>query len=285
MVGIMKLVKCITITAFTWVLCFQGPLATTIYLPQPNIQTKPPATSTDNHSITAEDVLENYNEGEIDDPLEPFNRLMFMINDFADIIVINPLAMIYKTFLPDFVQTGVRNTLSNLMEPVRFVNSALQGKIDDAFETLGRFIVNSTLGIVGLFDVASEIGLEKHEEDFGQTLESWGFESGPYLVLPLLGPSSLRDALGQGVDTFGDPVNLVLRANDKKEYIYIRWSAEVLSRRAYYSDEIDSLKETSIDFYATVRSLYAQRRAHLNRDGKPSSSEGPLPLTYDEAFE
>ena len=254
--------------------------------------TPPPSTvessifnsSQEHHPITAEDVEESSEDGEIDDPLEPFNRLMFMINDFADTIVINPLAMIYKTFLPDFVQTGVRNTLSNLMEPLRFINSSLQGKIDDAFETLGRFIINSTLGILGIFDVASDLGLEKHEEDFGQTLASWGFESGPYLVLPILGPSSLRDALGQGVDTLGDPVNIVLRAKDKENYMYIRWSAEVLSRRAYYSDEIDSLKETSIDFYATVRSLYAQRRAHLNRDGAPSTVEGPQPSVHDEAF-
>ncbi len=224
--------------------------------------------------------------GDLEDPLEPFNRLMFMINDFADTLVFNPMANLYKTFLPDFVQTGVSNALSNLSEPLRFANCVLQGKIDDAFETLGRFIVNSTLGILGLFDVASDIGLEKHVEDFGQTLASWGITAGPYLVLPILGPSSFRDAIGQGVDTFADPVNYIARCHRKKQYIIIRWSAEAISRRALYIDEIDSLKETSIDFYATIRTLYHQRRQHLIRDGAaPETPDEPDPDDYDEAFE
>jgi phospholipid-binding lipoprotein MlaA len=224
--------------------------------------------------------------GDLDDPLEPFNRLMFMINDFADTLVLNPMAMLYKTFLPEFVQTSISNALGNLSEPLNFINSSLQGKIDDAFETLGRFIVNSTLGILGIFDVASDIGLKKHSEDFGQTLSSWGFTTGPYLVLPLLGPSSFRDAIGQGVDIFTDPMNAISRHNDKENYVTIRWTSESLSRRANYADEITSLKETSLDFYATIRSLYIQRRKHLVNDGVYyDNGDTPSPEGYDEAFD
>lgn len=223
---------------------------------------------------------------DIDDPLEPFNRLMFMLNDFADILILNPMAMIYKTFLPDFVQTGVSNALGNLSEPLNFINSTLQGKIDDAFETLGRFLINSTLGLFGLIDVASDLGLKKHSEDFGQTLSSWGVSSGPYLVLPLLGPSSFRDAIGHGVDWASDPTNAAAKHHKKKKYITIRWSAEALSRRARHSDDIDSLKETSLDFYATIRSLYAQHRKHLINDGRPQEeTDTPNPEDYDDAFE
>lgn len=136
------------------------------------------------------------------DPWEGFNRRMYYFNAKADEYVLLPVVAGYKAITPDFVETGVSNFFSNLGEIPVFINSLLQAKVGVAAETFGRFAVNTTVGIFGLFDVATPIGLDKQNEDFGQTLGVWGVDSGPYLVLPLLGPSSLRDATGAAIDMF-----------------------------------------------------------------------------------
>ncbi len=134
------------------------------------------------------------------DPYESYNRAMFNFNDTVDTYALKPVATAYKNVTPSFVQTGVNNFFGNLSDAWSAVNNLLQGKGQDGMSDVARFALNSTLGIVGLFDIASEAGLPKHKEDFGQTLGVWGVESGPYLVLPLLGPSTVRDTVALPVD-------------------------------------------------------------------------------------
>ena len=140
-------------------------------------------------------------EDEIYDPLEPINRAIFSFNNVADRIILEPAAKGYKK-LPSPIQSGIGNFLSNLKMPLVIINQLLQGQGKNAVESSGRFVVNTTAGIFGLIDVAADLGLEQQQEDFGQTLGYWGFESGPYVVLPFLGPSSLRDTIAQIPDAF-----------------------------------------------------------------------------------
>ncbi len=146
------------------------------------------------------DLAENALNYQISDPFEGFNRRMYYFNAKADEYVLLPVVEGYQAVTPDFVETGISNFFSNIGEIPTFINSVLQFKLGVAAETLGRFAVNSTIGVAGLFDVATPVGLDKQNEDFGQTLGLWGVDSGAYLVLPFLGPSSVRDAIGSGVD-------------------------------------------------------------------------------------
>lgn len=146
------------------------------------------------------DLAEHSEHYQVSDPFEGFNRRMYYFNAKADEYVVLPVVKGYKAVTPGFVETGISNFFNNLGEIPTFINSVLQLKIGVAAETLGRFAVNSTIGVAGLLDVATPVGLEEQNEDFGQTLGYWGVDSGAYLVLPLLGPSSVRDAIGAGVD-------------------------------------------------------------------------------------
>ena len=145
--------------------------------------------------------------GDVYDPWEGWNRRVFAFNEVVDRSAVEPVARAYRAVTPGFFRDGVNNVLTNLRQPVVFANTVLQGNPDASATTFGRFVINSTVGVVGIFDVASGLGVEKHEEDFGQTLGVWGVEPGPFLVLPVLGPSNLRDALGFGVDNAFDPIN------------------------------------------------------------------------------
>jgi phospholipid-binding lipoprotein MlaA len=199
------------------------------------------------------------------DPLEPFNRAMFGFNDALDVAVVKPVAKGYRAVLPDFMQTGVTNFFSNLEDIWISVNDLLQGKFQQGSEDFGRFLLNSVVGIAGLFDVASESGIDKHNEDFGQTLGTWGVGSGPYLVIPFLGPSTVRDGLGFLVDTQTD---LVWRIND----VPVRNSAVALryvSRRANLLDATDLIDQAATDKYAFIRDAWLQRRRNLVYDGNP----------------
>lgn len=219
------------------------------------------------------------------DPFEPVNRVFFHFNTIVDGVLINPLASLYADAVPTPAQTGVRNVLHNLWSPISMVNSLLQGKVEDALESCTRFIINSTLGILGIFDVASDMGLEKHDEDFGQTLAVWGMVDGPYIVLPIIGPSNLRDVLGRTVDYFMDPFNYYARVKWGRKYIYLRFVATILSSRAAHLQDIKTLRETSLDFYATVRSLYGQYRQDKIMDGVVLiEEEGPEAFMDDEDF-
>lgn len=200
------------------------------------------------------------------DPLEGFNRGVYKFNDVADKAVIKPVAGAYKAVLPSPVRSGVNNFFDNLGTFVSVINDLLQFKFDKAVEGAGRFVINSTFGVAGLVDVASMDGIEKRKEDFGQTLGHWGVGSGPYLVLPFLGPSSIRDATGLAVDTLAfDPVVYVDDPATRNSAVALR----MLDRRAQLLPGSDLLDEAALDPYAFMRDAYMQRRYHQIHDGNP----------------
>ncbi len=194
------------------------------------------------------------------DPLEGMNRTIHGFNGFVDWALLDPLAETYNYVMPQFAQNRVYDFLENIEAPVVFVNSLLQGDPENVFVTFWRFVLNSTLGVAGLFDIATELGMpERNEEDFGQTLGVWGVGSGPYLVVPLLGPSSLRDLPGRVVDIFINPLTYSL---DFPESV-VPTAARVIDTRVRLDKYIDQVNNSSLDPYATFRSLYVQRREAL----------------------
>jgi phospholipid-binding lipoprotein MlaA len=199
------------------------------------------------------------------DPLEPLNRAMFSFNDALDEAVMKPVAKGYRFVLPGFVRTGVSNFFSNVDDVWVSINQVLQGKFQQGLGDFGRFLFNSTVGIVGLFDFASEVGLEKHSEDFGQTLAWWGVGGGPYVVLPILGPSSVRDGLAFLVDTQADPVWRIDTVAVRNTSVVIRFTG----RRAELLDASSVLEQAALDRYAFVRDAWLQRRRSLIYDGDP----------------
>lgn len=197
---------------------------------------------------------------EANDPLEPMNRYFFEVNYALDELVLKPWAGWYHIALPDFARDGIRNALNNLKSPVIFINDLLQGEPKRAGITIARFVINSTLGLAGLIDVAEEMGLIYHKEDFGQTLAVWGAGEGPYLVLPLLGPSNPRDAVGLAVDTVMDPFFWIAQHYDVEYMLYIRAGLDVIDARSRNLETLDEIRRNAIDYYATIRSLYRQDR-------------------------
>lgn len=228
---------------------------------------------------------QNAGFGDDNDPLEFVNRFTFAINGALDAFVIQPAAATYRFLLPDPVQNGVRNAMRNIGAPVVFANDIFQGEWERAETTAMRFLINTTLGVAGIFDVAAEWGYEYHDEDFGQTLAVWGVGEGFYLVLPLLGPSTARDTVGLVVDSFIDPWPYVLDfatnlSDEDITYIFIgRRALEGIDIRARNIEVIDTLKADSIDYYVRLRSLYRQNRESEIRNGRPA--EIPLP-DFDE---
>jgi len=203
-----------------------------------------------NEPVTMNTPVEN-------DPLEPFNRCVYKFNYALDGILIKPLAKLYKAVTPKPVQKGISNFFDNLSEPVSVANSVLQGNGQQAFTHTWRFILNSTIGVGGLFDFAGEnAGLYARNEDFGQTLGRYGVGSGPYLVLPILGPSNLRDAFGKIPDWFAHPVNSI----DNDYLMYGLKAGEAVDKRAKVLDLTDEVYRSSLDPYATFRSGYTQYR-------------------------
>ena len=207
------------------------------------------------------------------DPYEPFNRGMFEFNLVLDKVVLKPVAFVYKEAVPDPIRNMIRNFLDNLRSPIIFANDMLQGEFDRAGDTLMRFVMNSSFGVLGIADFAGAAGIEAHDEDFGQTLAVWGAGAGPYLMLPVLGPSNPRDALGLLVDFLFDPFSYI--ADD--EFRIARVAARAVDTRARRYDTINELERTSLDFYAAVRSLYRQRRKDEIQNGVPSAQQ-PTPM-------
>lgn len=200
------------------------------------------------------------------DPYEGYNRAMFKFNDTVDEYALKPAATAYRNVLPSFVQTGVNNFFSNLGDGWTTINDMLQGKGQQGLSDLSRFAINSTVGILGLFDVASEAGLPKHKEDFGQTLGSWGVPSGPYLVLPMLGPSTVRDTAALPVDVKGDIWGY-------KEPVYVRNAGTVIRTidiRANLLDASSLLEDAALDRYEFIRDGFLQRRESQINDGESS---------------
>jgi phospholipid-binding lipoprotein MlaA len=205
------------------------------------------------------------------DPLEPLNRGIFQFNRVLDGLLLEPAAIMYRAATPQFFRTGVRNFLANLTAPVVLANDLLQGEFARAELTLGRFMMNTILGLGGVIDVGGKLGMpDRHYEDFGQTLAVYGVGSGPYLMLPLLGPSSGRDAVGRVVDLAFDPLSVLEVAElglVSTEVAVARTGADMLSFREANIEQIDELERSSIDLYAAVRTLYGQYRANEIRNG------------------
>jgi phospholipid-binding lipoprotein MlaA len=198
------------------------------------------------------------------DPFEPTNREIFAFSIAIDKAVARPAAQAYRSAVPEPARQGVRNALTNLNSPVVLVNDVLQGEGEKAANTFGRFMINSTVGLAGLIDVATDLGIPGHVNDFGITLGKGGVQEGSYLVLPFIGPKPPRDLLGEGVDTAFDPLTHITW-NNSTLYMIIRGGLGVLDKREATLDTVESIERTSIDFYATTRSLYRQNRNAMIR--------------------
>jgi len=222
------------------------------------------------HSV---DQADGYKAG-INDPIEPFNRGVFAFNNVLDIAIIEPVAKAYNFLFPPFFRDGVQNFMRNLKSPIIVGNELLQGDFKGAGVATARFIINTTAGIGGLVDVASAQGLQYEPEDFGQTLAVWGFGDGFYLVLPVIGPSSLRDGVGLAVDSYADPVRIIASNTDNDWIYYTRVAVEGLDTRARLVKAVEDLRRNSLDYYAAVRSAYVQKRHALIRDEKATNSNG-----------
>lgn len=203
--------------------------------------------------------------GDPRDPLEPLNRSIYKFNDVLDKAVIKPVATGYKDVMPDVVRNAVGNFFSNLDDVLVLLNDLLQFKLEQAASDFSRLVWNTTVGIAGLFDVATPMELPKHNEDFGQTMGYWGVGNGPYLVLPLLGPSSLRDAVGTAVDMHYDPVVQHDPVPERNSGIALH----IVDTRSRLLSAEDVLDEASLDRYVFLRDAYLQRRRGLVYDGNP----------------
>jgi len=213
--------------------------------------TPPPATD--------QAALADYRE--TNDPLEPTNRVFYRINNGIDTVLLRPAAQVYRAVVPQPVRNGIHNMLSNIGTPVVLSNDVLQAKSRRAGDTLMRFVINTTAGVGGIFDVASGLGYKAHDTGFGTTLAVWGVSEGPYLYLPVLGPSNPRDAVGFGTDTALDPFTWVGQGTAVTALNWSRYGVGAVDQRERLLDAIDSIKKTALDPYATFRSLYRQHRA------------------------
>ena len=207
------------------------------------------------------------------DPLEGMNRALYAFNDGFDSVLAKPLATGYKAVIPDPVRTWVRNFFANLNDPWIAFNNLIQGKPGDAVVDMARFAFNSTLGVFGINDVATSMGLEKHDEDLGQTLGRWGMDEGAYLIIPLWGSSSMRDGLGLMGDLYIDPVWRHRPVRERNWAVAIRYT----SRRADLLDASRILEEAALDKYVFQRDAYLQRRRSLVYDGNPPRAERETP--------
>ena len=203
------------------------------------------------------------------DPIEGFNRAMYAFNEGLDTVLIKPVAQGYEAVLPAPVRTGVTNFFGNIADFFIGVNNLLQGKVGDAASDAGRVLVNTTIGILGLIDWASDMGLEKHDEDFGQTFGRWGIGSGPYVVLPFFGPRTLRDSVGLAADLNTDPVAKMHAVPERNTLLTTR----VVDQRADLLPAEKVIEGAALDKYTYIRDAYLQRRERLVNDGKAAKSQ------------
>ncbi len=199
------------------------------------------------------------------DPLEPMNRAVYQFNDAFDRAIAKPTAQAYENVVPSFLRDMVGNAFGNVRDVWTAVNQLLQGKPGHAASDAWRVMINTTFGFAGLFDVASEAGIEKHNEDFGQTLGRWGVPAGPYLVLPFLGPSSLRDAPGRGVDIWGDPLRTIDSHGQRNNAVLLR----AIDDRQRLLDAERVVSEAALDRYSFIRDSWFQLRRNQVYDGNP----------------
>jgi phospholipid-binding lipoprotein MlaA len=207
--------------------------------------------------------------GDPRDPLEPLNRAVYKFNDGADALLIRPAGEFYSLIVPEWMRTGVSNFFSNINDVIVALNNLLQGKFADAGSDVARLAINSTVGVLGFFDFATDWGFEKHEEDFGQTLGYWGIGAGPYIVLPILGPSNARDTVGWVGDYYAWPITYIDDDGTRQILIGVR----IISGRSELLATSSILETAALDPYAFVRDAYLQRRLNLVYDGKPPLDE------------
>jgi phospholipid-binding lipoprotein MlaA len=215
--------------------------------------TKPPASDPD--------AVADYEQ--TNDPLEPTNRVFYAVNNGIDTVILRPAALAYRYAVPAKVREGVHNVLANIGSPVQLANDILEAKPRRAGDTTMRFLINTTVGLLGVFDVATKWGYPDHDADFGMTLALWGVPEGPFLFLPVLGPSDPRDAAGFGADIVLDPFTWVGTGPNKPGWSAFKWSRQALNavdQRERVLDAVDQIKKTALDPYATFRSLYRQHR-------------------------
>ena len=213
--------------------------------------------------------------GEVDDPVEGTNRDIFDANQFADRNVMKPVAETYRDDVPKDVRHAIHNVLSNLNEPMVGLNDVLQGNLDRAWTAVCRFVVNTTVGAIGIMDVASDYGLKHHDADFGQTFGVWGIPEGPFVELPFFGPSDLRDAVGLVIGVVANPLFFAGGGIAVTAAGYGRSATSAVDQRTEYLDALDSIERTSVDYYASLRSLYLQRREALVDTGRfPDRASG-----------
>lgn len=211
------------------------------------------------------------------DPWEPFNRKIFVFNDNLDRYFLKPIAKGYEAVTPQFLEDGVHHMFSNVGEISNFLNSLLQAKFKNTAESGGRFVVNSTIGLLGFFDVANKMGLQEHDEDFGQTLGYWGVHSGPYLVVPFFGPRTVRDGFGSIADTYSDPIPPTITHVPTRNEVL---AGRVIDQRAQL---LNAEELISGDRYIFIRDAYLQRRQFLVDDGAVKDSFGGDDFMYDDA--
>jgi phospholipid-binding lipoprotein MlaA len=226
-------------------------------------------------------ALASAQEARVSDPWEGFNRKLYGVHDGVDRAVFAPLARGYRAVTPGPVRRGVANVLRNLRSPVIFANDVLQGEIPRAGTTVARFAINSTIGIAGIFDPATRMGLERHDEDFGQTLAVWGVGAGPYVFVPVLGPTTVRDGAGRIVDIAFDPLTW-FDGDDINTVRATRTAAAGVSTREQVLDTVDEIRTTSVDPYVTIRSSYGLLRESAIRNGPTDVQDLPEFEDIDE---
>jgi phospholipid-binding lipoprotein MlaA len=209
------------------------------------------------------------------DPFEPTNRTVFSFTQKADKYVLKPVTKGYVAVVPQPARDGIHNALTNLNEPVTLGNNILQGNVKAAGKTVARIVINSTVGIGGLIDVAGKIGIPDEQQDLGITLGKYGLPEGPYLFLPFLGPAPPRDAIGDVGDIFMDPF-LYVRFHGRNTLLFVRQGVGIIDLRAQTLDQLEQIERTSVDFYATTRSLYRQHRnAQINGNNQAPTENLP----------
>ena len=220
----------------------------------------------------AQEDLESNSGPQNNDPIEPVNRGLFRVHEVIDGVLLQPVAHIYRGVVPDFAQTGISNALTNLASPMVLLNSLLQADWTNAGRTVERFGINSTVGVAGLFDVATGWGIPRqHSKDFGQTMGVYGIGQGPYIFIPILGPSDVRDVVGLVADFFSDPMLYILNSNG---YLALQTTRGVV-KRADLLPLTDRIHRDSFDVYSTYRSVYQQNREKVVKDylGRDSAIE------------
>jgi phospholipid-binding lipoprotein MlaA len=230
----------------------------------------------------ATDVAARAAFDENNDRLEPLNRAIFGVDQALDAVLIRPIAWTYREVVPDPARRGVTNFLRNLRSPITLANNVLQGDLDRAGQTIGRFVVNTTFGVLGFGDVATGLGVPYHYEDFGQTLGKWGVGDGSYLYLPIIGPSSIRDSFGLAVDSFAiDPMAWYSSADNPGWVRFAYFGSILTDVKASTMATTDELKASSIDYYAALRSAYRQNRAKELRNGSAAAAPTLAPGEED----